>query len=69
MHADAPSYADTDWREILGLYGLLERITGNPMVTLNRAIAAAMKYVDHGESDLERLDAERAAEARRVVRS
>ena len=26
-------------------------------------------YVDHGESDLERLDAERAAEARRVVRS
>lgn len=22
---------DTDWREILGLYGLLERMTGNPM--------------------------------------
>jgi len=35
----------------------------------HRAIAAAMKYVDHGDSDLERLDAERAAEARRVVRS
>jgi thymidylate synthase ThyX len=35
----------------------------------HRAIAAAMSYVDHGESDLERLDAERAAEARRVVRS
>jgi hypothetical protein len=35
----------------------------------HRAIAAAMTYVDHGESDLERLDAERAAEARRVVRS
>ena len=33
---------DTDWREILGLYGLLERLTGNPMVSLNRAIAAAM---------------------------
>ena len=32
----------------------------------HRAIAAAMQYVDHGESDLERLDAERAAEARRV---
>ena len=27
---------------ILALYGLLERMTGNPMVTLNRAIAAAM---------------------------
>jgi thymidylate synthase ThyX len=35
----------------------------------HRAIAAAMKYVDHGNSELERLDAERAAEARRVVRS
>ena len=35
----------------------------------HRAIAAAMTYVDHGDSDLERLDAERAAEARRVVRS
>jgi thymidylate synthase ThyX len=35
----------------------------------HRAIAAAMSYVDHGESELERLDAERAAEARRVVRS
>ena len=35
----------------------------------HRAIAAAMQYVDHGESELERLDAERAAEARRVVRS
>ena len=35
----------------------------------HRAIAAAMRYVDHTDSDLERLDAERAAEARRVVRS
>jgi hypothetical protein len=35
----------------------------------HRAIAAAMRFVDHGESDLERLDAERAAEARRAVRS
>ena len=30
----------------------------------HRAIAAAMRYVDHGTYDLERLDAERAAEAR-----
>jgi thymidylate synthase ThyX len=34
----------------------------------HRAIAAAMQYVDHGTYDLERLDAERAAEARRVLR-
>jgi RNA polymerase sigma factor (sigma-70 family) len=41
-HAAATRAEDTDWREILGLYGLLERMTGNPMVALNRAIAAAM---------------------------
>lgn len=34
----------------------------------HRAIAAAMQYVDHGSYDLERLDAERAAEARRALR-
>jgi predicted RNA polymerase sigma factor len=33
---------DTDWREILGLYGLLERMTDNPIVSLNRAVATAM---------------------------
>ncbi len=41
-HDRAARSEDTDWREILGLYGLLERLTGNPMVSLNRAIAAAM---------------------------
>jgi RNA polymerase sigma factor (sigma-70 family) len=42
LHDDAPRVDDTDWPQILGLYGLLERMTGNPMVSLNRAIAAAM---------------------------
>jgi RNA polymerase sigma factor (sigma-70 family) len=41
-HDQAERAEDTDWREILGLYGLLERMTGNPMVALNRAVAAAM---------------------------
>ena len=41
-HDQAVRAEDTDWREILGLYGLLERMTGNPMVALNRAVAAAM---------------------------
>ncbi|WP_188195302.1 hypothetical protein [Nonomuraea sp. SYSU D8015] len=27
--------------QVLGLYGLLERLTGDPMVALNRAVAAA----------------------------
>jgi len=35
----------------------------------HRAIAAAMLHVDHGTYDLERLDAERAAEARRLLKS
>jgi predicted RNA polymerase sigma factor len=30
------------WRQILALYGLLERIAPNPMVTLNRAVAVGM---------------------------
>ena len=42
VHDQAARYADTDWSEILALYDLLERMTGNPMVTLNRAVAAAM---------------------------
>jgi RNA polymerase sigma factor (sigma-70 family) len=44
VHDQAPSHADTDWADVLSLYGLLERITGNPMVTLNRAVAAAMAH-------------------------
>jgi thymidylate synthase ThyX len=35
----------------------------------HRAIATAMTFVDHGAYDLERLDAERAAEARRALRT
>jgi predicted RNA polymerase sigma factor len=42
LHDQAPTADDTDWPQILALYGLLEEITGNPVVTLNRAVAAAM---------------------------
>ena len=44
VHDDAARYADTDWPEILALYDALDRLTGNPMVTLNRAVAAAMVH-------------------------
>jgi len=44
VHDEAASVEDTDWQQILTLYGLLERMTGNPMVALNRAIAAAMVH-------------------------
>jgi len=42
VHDDARLAAETDWAQILALYGLLERMTGNPVVRLNRAVAAAM---------------------------
>ena len=44
VHDQAASPEDTNWSEILALYGLLERITGNPMVSLNRAVAVAMVH-------------------------
>jgi RNA polymerase sigma factor (sigma-70 family) len=42
VHDQTPQADDTDWPQILALYGLLEQMTGNPVVTLNRAVAAAM---------------------------
>ena len=42
IHDRALHYDETGWPEILALYRLLERMTDNPMVTLNRAVATAM---------------------------
>ena len=42
VHDQSPSHAETGWPQILALYDRLERMTGNPMVTLNRAVATAM---------------------------
>ena len=42
VHAEAPSAEATDWRQIVILYRLLEKLAPNPMVTLNHAVAAAM---------------------------
>ena len=42
VHDQAARPEDTDWAKILALYRVLERMTGNPMVTVNRAAAAAM---------------------------
>jgi len=44
IHDEAPSAPETDWRQILALYDVLERISPGPMVTLNRAIAVAMVH-------------------------
>ena len=42
VHDEAARFEDTDWRQILGLYGLLETVAPGPMVALNRIVAVAM---------------------------
>ncbi|GAT74239.1 ECF subfamily RNA polymerase sigma-70 factor [Microbacterium sp. HM58-2] len=42
VHDQAPTYADTDWVRIAGLYRALGRLTDNPMIGLNAAVAVAM---------------------------
>lgn len=42
VHAEAPSSAGTDWRQIVGLYDVLLRIEPSPVFALNRAVAVAM---------------------------
>ncbi|MFW5417806.1 RNA polymerase subunit sigma-24 [Nocardiopsis sp. CNT-189] len=59
LHADAPSAAETDWAQIAEWYDELLRLTGSPVVRLNRAVAvgeadgpqaglAALEGVDPG---------------------
>ena len=42
VHDEAGAAEETDWPQILALYTVLGRLTGNPMVSLNRAVAIAM---------------------------
>jgi RNA polymerase sigma factor (sigma-70 family) len=42
IHDEAATPDETDWPQILALYDLLDRMSDNAMVTLNRAIAVAM---------------------------
>ncbi|MFI6016407.1 RNA polymerase sigma factor [Streptomyces sp. NPDC051287] len=39
LHADAPTAAETDWVQIVEWYDELARLTGSPVVRLNRAVA------------------------------
>ncbi|GAB7052853.1 RNA polymerase sigma factor [Catenuloplanes indicus] len=55
LHDEAPTADETDWPQILALYGVLERLTPSPVVTLNRAVARAM--VDGPAAGLAMLDA------------
>ena len=53
VHDEAARPEDTDWPEIVALYELLARLSPNPMVTLNQAVAVAM--VDGPRAGLELL--------------
>jgi RNA polymerase sigma factor (sigma-70 family) len=44
LHDEAARAEDTDWPQILALYELLKRMSDNPMVMLNHAIATAMVH-------------------------
>jgi RNA polymerase sigma-70 factor, ECF subfamily len=55
VHCQAARPEDTDWPQIVALYGLLERVQPSPIVSLNRAVAVAM--VDGPESALRLIDA------------
>ena len=44
VHDEAAQADETDWPQILALYDVLRRMSDNPMVELNRAVAAAMVH-------------------------
>jgi RNA polymerase sigma-70 factor (ECF subfamily) len=54
LHVQAPSFAATDWRQIVGLYEVLLRIHPSPVIELNHA--AALSMVDGPARALDLLD-------------
>ncbi|MFD7445495.1 RNA polymerase sigma factor [Streptomyces sp. NPDC059909] len=44
VHDEARTVEETDWQQILALYGVLEQLSDNPFYSLNRAVAAAMVH-------------------------
>ncbi len=55
LHAQAPSYRDTDWPQIAALYEVLLRISPSPVIELNHAAAVSM--VDGPGRALDLIDA------------
>ena len=55
LHCQAARAEDTDWPQIVRLYGVLDRVQPSPIVSLNRAVAVAM--VDGPRPALALIDA------------
>ena len=59
LHAEAPSFADTDWAQIVDLYDLLLDSWPSPVVALNRVVAVGFRSgAEAGLQALEQLEAE-----------
>jgi RNA polymerase sigma factor (sigma-70 family) len=57
LHADAPTADETDWVQIVEWYDELDRLTDNPVVRLNRAVAVGeADGAQAGLAALERVD-------------
>jgi RNA polymerase sigma-70 factor (ECF subfamily) len=79
LHADAPSFDETDWAQIAELYTALARFGGSPVVEVNRAVAIAFAEGPErglellepllGESSLERYQPLHAAHAELLRRA
>jgi RNA polymerase sigma factor (sigma-70 family) len=60
VHDEAATAAETDWPQILALYGVLEQLAPSPVVSLNRAVALAMvEGPEAGLAVLDELDQDR----------
>jgi RNA polymerase sigma factor (sigma-70 family) len=54
LHAEAPSYEETDWRQIRLLYTRLQQLAPSPVVLLNRAVAT--RYAMGAEQALAEIE-------------
>src|SRR3984957_5836419 len=54
LHAQAPDYEQTDWRQIRLLYDRLQEMTPSPVVLLNRAVAT--RYAVGAEEALAEIE-------------
>jgi RNA polymerase sigma-70 factor (ECF subfamily) len=54
VHADAPSWDETDWAQIVGLYDALSAVWPSPVVALNRAVAIG--FADGPQAGLDALE-------------
>ncbi|MDB4914870.1 MAG: uncharacterized protein JWM95_2514 [Gemmatimonadetes bacterium] len=70
VHAEAARAADTDWRQIVGLYDVLMRVSPSPVVELNRAVAIAMhEGADQGLALIDALFARGALDTYQLLHS